>query len=319
MPTQAASRAHAPCSTIFKKHWRTPCTHAKRAEMLAAVATFNALVRQKWRERETERGKAAAERKEQERELAKRQAALAEWLEQLGLGALHKALISEGVDLRTLQFVTDADLQDMGITQLAQRRQLMAAVKTQNQYKAMTSRLSALEAETAALRQKHAAEVSARQRSEAEGAAARDEVAALGGMLEMERARATALEAEVAELRTRSEEAEASGEQWRERAEALVTDTTVLQDQVLTLSDSHRHTIKDIRTDVDRKLANLLHKLGDMQPGSPAGSSAGRGSSRSAAAVAAAGQVVEGGVRTGSGGTARPAGGGTGIAWMDSA
>ena len=36
MPTQAASRAHAPCSTIFKKHYRTPCTDAKREEMLAA-------------------------------------------------------------------------------------------------------------------------------------------------------------------------------------------------------------------------------------------------------------------------------------------
>ena len=36
MPTQAASRAHAPCSTIFKQHYRTPCNNAKREEMLAA-------------------------------------------------------------------------------------------------------------------------------------------------------------------------------------------------------------------------------------------------------------------------------------------
>ena len=36
MPTQAASKAHAPCSTIFKKHYRTPCGDAKREEMLGA-------------------------------------------------------------------------------------------------------------------------------------------------------------------------------------------------------------------------------------------------------------------------------------------
>ena len=36
LPTQAASKAHAPCSTIFKQHYRTPCRDAKREEMLAA-------------------------------------------------------------------------------------------------------------------------------------------------------------------------------------------------------------------------------------------------------------------------------------------
>ena len=49
------------------------------------VAAFGALVRTKWREWSEGRGKAAAERKDAERALAKRQAELHEWLVESGL------------------------------------------------------------------------------------------------------------------------------------------------------------------------------------------------------------------------------------------
>ena len=73
---------------------------------LSAIA-FNALVRQKWAEWEEGRAKAAAARKEDERKLAKRQAALREWLTNLGLEDLYERLIREGVDLERLQFLTE--------------------------------------------------------------------------------------------------------------------------------------------------------------------------------------------------------------------
>lgn len=55
-----------------------------------SVATFAALVAQKWSEWEVGRGKAAAKRKEEEKELLRRQEALREWLCNLGLEELHE-------------------------------------------------------------------------------------------------------------------------------------------------------------------------------------------------------------------------------------
>ena len=38
LPTQAASKAHAPCSTIFKKHYRTPCTEPNPSSLPSLLA-----------------------------------------------------------------------------------------------------------------------------------------------------------------------------------------------------------------------------------------------------------------------------------------
>ena len=116
------------------------------------VGTFGALVSQKWSEWEEGRGKAAAKRKDEEKKLARRQASFLEWLTSIGLEELYERLIREGVDLEKLPYIKEEDLIAMGVTQIAQRKQLMAAVETQAQYQQLHQQIDALEDENRDLR-----------------------------------------------------------------------------------------------------------------------------------------------------------------------
>jgi hypothetical protein len=121
-----------------------------------AVHAFGALVRTKWKEWDEGRGRAAKARKQKERVQRERQAELLRWLQDLDLDELHPLLVREGVDLTTLQYIAEDDLSRLGVTQLGQRRKLLAAVRTQEQYKHLTEKLATLEAERITLMQEHA-------------------------------------------------------------------------------------------------------------------------------------------------------------------
>ena len=57
------------------------------------------------------------------------------------------------VDVWLVVVATQADLEAMGVSQLAVRRQLMAAVQTQQQYKQLVAKIASLEHENAELRE----------------------------------------------------------------------------------------------------------------------------------------------------------------------
>lgn len=230
------------------------------------VATFNGLVCQKWAEWEEGRGRAAAARKEAERQLLKRQAALLEWLTELGLEELHEGLIREGVDLERLQYITEDDLKEMGVTQLAMRRQLMAAVKTQQQYKQLMERIDVLEGENRDLREAYTSQKGRLAQTTSDLASERSSVSSLTAELresaaERERLGATGgdLATQLAEMTTRYEHADAS-------AQRFAADSHELLDQLKVVQASQQGAFRDMRQKIDRETMAVSAKVKKLVP-----------------------------------------------------
>ena len=222
------------------------------------VASFAALVGQKWAEWEVGRGRAAAKRQEEERELARRQEVLREWLQNLGLEELHERLIREGVDLERLQFVTEADLQSMGVSQLAMRRQLMAAVQTQQQYKALMERIADLEADHAELQAAHASQRQAYGKASRELHEAREQNAKLESELENERAECEELTKSGLELVQELEALKKREAEANARADAFAHDVDILLHEVNGAHSQQQHSLKDFKATIDRRAMQIV-------------------------------------------------------------
>lgn len=222
-----------------------------------AVHAFGALVRTKWKEWDEGRGRAAKARKQKERVQRERQAELLRWLQDLDLDELHPLLVREGVDLTTLQYIAEADLSRLGVTQLGQRRKLLAAVRTQEQYKHLTEKLATLEAEKITLMQEHARQGSELDQRTAELSAACADVGRLTSALTTAEAEREAARREqqgtAAELATSSEKVTAL----QAKSDAFAADIEVLLEQLHASSDGQRRALQEIRTSIDVETFNL--------------------------------------------------------------
>jgi predicted nucleic acid-binding Zn-ribbon protein len=240
------------------------------------VATFTSLVAQRWSEWEEGRGAAAAARREEERRLLKRQEDLREWLSNLGLVELHERLVREGVDLDRLQYLTETDLIAMGVNKLAQRRALMAAVTTQQQYRTLMERIDVLEGENRTLREAHGQQGKKLAAATTELAEARGRVgtltAELRGSQEQVHRLSTdggSLSAQLDEMTTRCEAAEA-------RADAFAADADELMAQLKAANDSQKGSLRELRLQINRETDGVRQRVRKLQ------------GSAAAAAVAAA-------------------------------
>jgi len=226
-----------------------------------AVLAFGALVRTKWRQWDEGRGKAAAARKQKERERRERQAALLEWLKNLALDELHPQLIREGIDLTTLQFVTEDDLTRVGVSQLAQRRQLLAAVKTQKQYQHLTERVATLEAATSALElEKAHTQGELQQRSEELGDA-RADVESLTSALAAERAAREQAEADAAAARLELATSQTRVADLEARVASFAADVEALLERKANASEGQRQTMHDLRKSIELETLNLKDRV----------------------------------------------------------
>jgi len=225
------------------------------------VHAFGALVREKWREWDEGRGKAAAARKHKERERQKASAALLVWLTDLELDELHSLLVREGVDLSTLQYVTEADLSALGVTQLAQRRKLLAAVKTQEQYRHLTATIAALEEEASSLREAHQAQTAQLDATSAELQQANALSERLAAELAAERQGREGAEDDqqrLAEQLGASQEAVAALEA---KAAAFAADIESLLGQVHASTDGQKQQLLELRKSIDLETINLKDRV----------------------------------------------------------
>ena len=222
------------------------------------VASFAALVGQKWAEWEVGRGRAAAKRQEEERELARRQEALREWLQNLGLEELHERLIREGVDLERLQYVTEADLQTMGVSQLAMRRQLMAAVQTQQQYKNLMEKIAELEADHAELQRVHKEQRSAYGQATRELAETKAQCAKLEQELADERAECEELTKSGLELVQELESLKKRESEANARADAFAHDVDLLLHEVNGAHSQQQSSLRDFKATIDRRAMQIV-------------------------------------------------------------
>ena len=229
------------------------------------VNTFAALVRQKWSEWEEGRGKAAAQRKEEERALIKRQEELKEWLGTIGLDDLHAPLIRDGFDLERLQFISDDDLKAMGVTELGQRRQLMAAVETQQQYKELMARVEELETENKDLRESYEAQKGKVGAVNAELSQSRGAVQAMTNDLRRAVEENERLKSGSSDLAAQLEEMAGHYNEAEIRAQAFARDAAELQKQLQAVQDSNRGTLQELRRRVDTQTIGVLERVRTMQ------------------------------------------------------
>jgi len=231
------------------------------------LRAFNRLVRSKWSEWEEGRGKAAAARQDEERKLLERQKALLEWLTELGLEGLHSCLIREGVDLNTLQYISEADLERMGVSLLAQRRQLLAAVKTQNLYLDLTARIKSLEAENDEMREAQAAQGHSLAGTTASLAEMHLEAERLSKTLDAETERSDRLERD---LRASNDELRGTRlqlEKAEEKATAFAADVDVLLSQLHSTSAGQKESLKEMRSLIEREGLSLQGDIRALKAG----------------------------------------------------
>jgi len=231
------------------------------------LRAFNRLVRSKWSEWEEGRGKAAAARQDEERKLLERQKALLEWLTELGLEGLHSCLIREGVDLNTLQYISEADLERMGVSLLAQRRQLLAAVKTQNLYLDLTARIKSLEAENDEMREAHAAQGHSLTGTTASLAEMHAEAERLSRNLDAESERSDRLDRE---LRASNDELRGTRlqlEKAEEKAAAFAADVDQLLSQLHSTAAGQKDAFKEMRSLIEREGLSLQGDIRALKAG----------------------------------------------------
>lgn len=151
-----------------------------------------------------------------------------------------------------MQYITEEDLQAMGVSQLAQRRQLMAAVKTQQQYKELNDRIALLERENEDLSASHTHARTKVNGLSSELAAAHASAEALQVQLEAERDRAEVLSANATTLMAQLEYSQEQRRAADERAAGFAADADAALCQLHATLDGQRSAFRDLKLRIDK-------------------------------------------------------------------
>ena len=226
-----------------------------------AARAFGALAREAARLSREGRGKEEREAASAERQRAKRQKELRVWLDQLGMGALLPKFAKAGVDMEAVQYLSEADLERLGVETVGERRKLLAARQTRSQYKAMNEKIAELEAEVARLNDALSAQQQATAKEGADHAECAEAVRQLRAELELERERGVEGEKERQRL---LELVRAEGDRagnWRATAEAFAADSDVLQQQLAQRTKEQRADVRSSRAALERRVDAVLKKV----------------------------------------------------------
>jgi hypothetical protein len=197
-----------------------------------APTTYEALARHEWSLRQQARTQAQRSRDEETLVQSRKHDELKEWLQELGLAEVEPLLRAEGVDLDSLQFMQEDDLVRIGIKQLGPRRTLMAARRTQTQYKAMGERLELLEKEKELLMHAHGQSQAESARAVHDAAIAAELIGGLKEELELERAQSAELRSGLQKTRARADREASRKEAWRGHATSFAGDSEALQARI---------------------------------------------------------------------------------------
>jgi hypothetical protein len=222
------------------------------------------------------------------------------WLVSLDLSTLAPIMLKEGLDLDSLQHVTETDLDRMGVTDVGDRRRLIGACRARSQNRALEEAVARLEAEKQELQKAHEAAREAELCAGREAAEARDTAGGLAVELRGERQRRQAVEGELVERAAELETERAAAHKWLGQARALAADVEALQAQLLAFTDAQRSSVKDSKDGLRLGLANLLEGVRQPFDAAPPRRVGGRGSG----GALRLGSVLS--AAKGAGGTQRP-------------
>lgn len=227
------------------------------------------LVSHEFCEMRESKSSAALEQQEAAARKQRRADELETWLNVLDLGAVAQILLKEGIDLESLQHLTDADLQHIGIMQLGDRRKLLAACQTQSTYKALEETIAQLEREKKALQQAADKSQALAARASKAQAEVADTVGTLRAELQVERDRNAMLEREIQSYVTQLQQERESSKKWLMHARAFATDSEQLQAQLTAFMEVQRSSVKESKDGLRRGLTNLIEKVHDQAVDNP--------------------------------------------------
>jgi len=239
---------------------------------------FSVFVLKRWKEWEVARSRAVQQRQAEERNQREKRAELARWLDETGLAQYGPELAKQDVDIETLQYLTDEDLEAMGILSLGDRRKFVAAARTQVQSKAMLERLQELEAENTRLQSKATQELSQVANAKHDVDSARSMCQQMEHELTVERGHVLDLEKQLGRLQSELRDERTHADEWKRRAHAFAADSEALQARLQQVNAQQRSSIKSCHTELEGKISGILHR-------STSGADAQRSSSSSGAAA----------------------------------